>query len=317
MARFIASPCNILKVYINIDVYNMRRTIKVGLIQQSCTGNTAENMDKLKHSIEDVASKGAELVVLQELHNTLYFCQTENTSLFDLAETIPGPSTEFYSGVASANGIVLVTSLFEKRAPGLYHNTSVVFDKDGSIAGKYRKMHIPDDPAYYEKFYFTPGDLGFEPIQTSIGKLGVQVCWDQWYPEGARLMTLRGAEILIYPTAIGWESTDTPEEKARQLEAWVISQRGHAVANGLPVIAVNRVGHEPDPSKQTNGIRFWGNSFVAGPQGEILAQADNMKEENIVTEVDITRSEEVRRWWPFLRDRRIDEFDKLTKRFVD
>lgn len=317
MARFIASPCNILKVYINIDVYNMRRTIKVGLIQQSCTGNTAENMDKLKHSIENVASKGAELVVLQELHNTLYFCQTENTSLFDLAETIPGPSTEFYSGIASANGIVLVTSLFEKRAPGLYHNTAVVFDKDGSIAGKYRKMHIPDDPAYYEKFYFTPGDLGFEPIQTSIGKLGVQVCWDQWYPEGARLMTLKGAEILIYPTAIGWESTDTPEEKARQLEAWVISQRGHAVANGLPVIAVNRVGHEPDPSKQTNGIRFWGNSFVAGPQGEILAQADNMKEENIVTEVDITRSEEVRRWWPFLRDRRIDEFDKLTKRFVD
>ena len=317
MARFIASPCNILKVYINIDVYNMRRTIKVGLIQQSCTGNTAENMDKLKHSIEDVASKGAELVVLQELHNTLYFCQTENTSLFDLAETIPGPSTEFYSGIASANGIVLVTSLFEKRAPGLYHNTAVVFDKDGSIAGKYRKMHIPDDPAYYEKFYFTPGDLGFEPIQTSIGKLGVQVCWDQWYPEGARLMTLKGAEILIYPTAIGWESTDTPEEKARQLEAWVISQRGHAVANGLPVIAVNRVVHEPDPSKQTNGIRFWGNSFVAGPQGEILAQADNMKEENIVTEVDITRSEEVRRWWPFLRDRRIDEFDKLTKRFVD
>lgn len=317
MARFIASPCNILKVYINIDVYNMRRTIKVGLIQQSCTGNTAENMDKLKHSIEDVASKGAELVVLQELHNTLYFCQTENTSLFDLAETIPGPSTEFYSGIASANGIVLVTSLFEKRTPGLYHNTAVVFDKDGSIAGKYRKMHIPDDPAYYEKFYFTPGDLGFEPIQTSIGKLGVQVCWDQWYPEGARLMTLKGAEILIYPTAIGWESTDTPEEKARQLEAWVISQRGHAVANGLPVIAVNRVGHEPDPSKQTNGIRFWGNSFVAGPQGEILAQADNMKEENIVTEVDITRSEEVRRWWPFLRDRRIDEFDKLTKRFVD
>lgn len=295
----------------------MRRTIKVGLIQQSCTGNTAENMDKLKHSIEDVASKGAELVVLQELHNTLYFCQTENTSLFDLAETIPGPSIEFYSGIASANGIVLVTSLFEKRAPGLYHNTAVVFDKDGSIAGKYRKMHIPDDPAYYEKFYFTPGDLGFEPIQTSIGKLGVQVCWDQWYPEGARLMTLKGAEILIYPTAIGWESTDTPEEKARQLEAWVISQRGHAVANGLPVIAVNRVGHEPDPSKQTNGIRFWGNSFVAGPQGEILAQADNMKEENIVTEVDITRSEEVRRWWPFLRDRRIDEFDKLTKRFVD
>ena len=317
MARFIASPCNILKVYINIDVYNMRRTIKVGLIQQSCTGNTAENMDKLKHSIEDVASKGAELVVLQELHNTLYFCQTENTSLFDLAETIPGPSTEFYSGIASANGIVLVTSLFEKRAPGLYHNTAVVFDKDGSIAGKYRKMHIPDDPAYYEKFYFTPGDLGFEPIQTSIGKLGVQVCWDQWYPEGARLMTLKGAEILIYPTAIGWESTDTQEEKIRQLDAWVTVQRGHAVANGLPVIAVNRVGHEPDPSGQTNGIQFWGNSFVAGPQGEILAQANNMDEENMVVELDMTRSENVRRWWPFLRDRRIDEFENLTRRFID
>lgn len=295
----------------------MRRTIKVGLIQQCCTGSPAENMDKLKRSIEDVASKGAELVVLQELHNTLYFCQTEDTSLFNLAETIPGPSTEFYSGIASANGIVLVTSLFEKRAPGVYHNTAVVFDKDGSMAGKYRKMHIPDDPAYYEKFYFTPGDLGFEPIQTSIGKLGVQVCWDQWYPEGARLMALKGAEILIYPTAIGWESTDTPEEKACQLEAWVISQRGHAIANGLPVIAVNRVGHEPDPSKQTNGIQFWGNSFAAGPQGEILAQAGNMEEQNIVVEVDITRSEEVRRWWPFFRDRRIDEFDKLTKRFID
>ena len=317
MARFIASPCNILKGYINIDVYNMRRTIKVGLIQQSCTGNTAENMDKLKHSIEDVASKGAELVVLQELHITLYFCQTENTSLFDLAETIPGPSTEFYSGIASANGIVLVTSLFEKRAPGLYHNTAVVFDKDGSIAGKNRKMHIPDDPAYYEKFYFTPGDLGFEPIQTSIGKLGVQVCWDQWYPEGARLMTLKGAEILIYPTAIGWESTDTQEEKIRQLDAWVTVQRGHAVANGLPVIAVNRVGHEPDPSGQTNGIQFWGNSFVAGPQGEILVQASNMDEENMVVELDMTRSENVRRWWPFLRDRRIDKFENLTRRFID
>lgn len=317
MARFIASPCNILKVYINIDVYNMRRTIKVGLIQQSCTGNTAENMDKLKHSIEDVASKGAELVVLQELHNTLYFCQTENTSLFDLAETIPGPSTEFYSGIASANGIVLVTSLFEKRAPGLYHNTAVVFDKDGSIAGKYRKMHIPDDPAYYEKFYFTPGDLGFEPIQTSIGKLGVQVCWDQWYPEGARLMALQGADILIYPTAIGWESSDTDDEKARQLGAWMISQRGHAVANGLPVVAVNRVGHELDPSGQTRGIQFWGNSFVAGPQGEILAQAGSLKEENLVVEVDLERSENVRRWWPFLRDRRIDEFQELTRRFID
>jgi len=295
----------------------MRRTIKVGLIQQSCTGNTAENMDKLKHSIEDVASKGAELVVLQELHNTLYFCQTENTSLFDLAETIPGPSTEFYSGIASANGIVLVTSLFEKRAPGLYHNTAVVFDRDGSIAGKYRKMHIPDDPAYYEKFYFTPGDIGFEPIQTSLGKLGVLVCWDQWYPEAARLMALKGAELLIYPTAIGWESSDADDEKVRQLNAWIISQRAHAVANGLPVISVNRVGHEPDPSMQTNGIQFWGNSFVVGPQGEFLAQAGNDRPENIVVEIDMERSENVRRWWPFLRDRRIDEYDGLTKRFLD
>lgn len=317
MARFIASPCNILKVYINIDVYNMRRTIKVGLIQQSCTGNTAENMDKLKHSIEDVASKGAELVVLQELHNTLYFCQTENTSLFDLAETIPGPSTEFYSGIASANGIVLVTSLFEKRAPGLYHNTAVVFDKDGSIAGKYRKMHIPDDPAYYEKFYFTPGDLGFEPIQTSIGKLGVLVCWDQWYPEAARLMALKGADILIYPTAIGWESSDTEDEKNRQRDAWIISQRGHAVANGLPVVSVNRTGYEPDPSGQTGGIRFWGSSFVAGPQGEFLAQASDSQEENLIVEIDLNRSENVRRWWPFLRDRRIDEYGNIIKRFID
>lgn len=295
----------------------MRRTIKVGLIQQSCTGNTAENMDKLKHSIEDVASKGAELVVLQELHNTLYFCQTENTSLFDLAETIPGPSTEFYSGIASANGIVLVTSLFEKRAPGLYHNTAVVFDKDGSIAGKYRKMHIPDDPAYYEKFYFTPGDLGFEPIQTSIGKLGVLVCWDQWYPEAARLMALKGADILIYPTAIGWESSDTEDEKNRQRDAWIISQRGHAVANGLPVVSVNRTGYEPDPSGQTGGIRFWGSSFVAGPQGEFLAQASDSQEENLIVEIDLNRSENVRRWWPFLRDRRIDEYGNIIKRFID
>ena len=317
MARFIASPCNILKVYINIDVYNMRRTIKVGLIQQSCTGNTAENMDKLKHSIEDVASKGAELVVLQELHNTLYFCQTENTSLFDLAETIPGPSTEFYSRVASANSIVLVTSLFEKRAPGLYHNTAVVFDKDGSIAGKYRKMHIPDDPAYYEKFYFTPGDLGFEPIQTSVGKLGVLVCWDQWYPEAARLMALKGAEILIYPTAIGWESSDTHEEKERQRQAWITVQRGHAIANGLPVVAVNRVGHETDPSGCTNGITFWGNSFVAGPQGEFVFEAPDDCETEAVIDVDMTRSEQVRRWWPFLRDRRIENYGGLTSRFLD
>lgn len=291
--------------------------MKVGLVQQANTADLRYNLQKLSENIAAVAAHGAELVVLQELHNSLYFCQTEDTRLFDLAEPVPGPSTGFYSELAAMHRVVLVTSLFEKRAPGLYHNTAVVFDKDGSIAGKYRKMHIPDDPAYYEKFYFTPGDIGFEPIQTSVGKLGVQVCWDQWYPEGARLMALKGAEILIYPTAIGWESTDTDEEKARQLGAWVTVQRGHAVANGLPVVAVNRVGHEPDPSGQTNGIQFWGNSFVAGPQGELLAVADNYKEQNLVVEVDMTRSENVRRWWPFLRDRRIDEFDALTKRFID
>jgi len=291
--------------------------LKVGLVQQANTADLRYNLQKLSENIAAVAAHGAELVVLQELHNSLYFCQTEDTRLFDLAEPVPGPSTGFYSELAAMHRVVLVTSLFEKRAPGLYHNTAVVFDKDGSIAGKYRKMHIPDDPAYYEKFYFTPGDIGFEPIQTSIGKLGVQVCWDQWYPEGARLMALKGAEILIYPTAIGWESTDTDEEKARQLGAWVTVQRGHAVANGLPVVAVNRVGHEPDPSGQTNGIQFWGNSFVAGPQGELLAVADNRKEQNLVVEVDMARSENVRRWWPFLRDRRIDEFDALTKRFID
>lgn len=295
----------------------MKRTIKVGIIQQSCTNDIRHNLSKLHRNIEQVTAAGAQLVVLQELHNTPYFCQTEDTAMFDLAEPIPGPSTGFYGELAGAYGIVLVTSLFEKRAPGLYHNTAVVFDTDGSIAGKYRKMHIPDDPAYYEKFYFTPGDLGFEPIETSLGKLGVQVCWDQWYPEGARLMALKGAEILIYPTAIGWESSDTKEEKLRQLGAWVTVQRGHAVANGLPVIAVNRVGHEADPSGQTNGIQFWGNSFAAGPQGEILAQAGNLEEENMVVEVDMTRSENVRRWWPFLRDRRIDEFDNLTRRFID
>lgn len=291
--------------------------MKVGLVQQANTADLRYNLQKLSENIATVAAHGAELVVLQELHNSLYFCQTEDTRLFDLAEPVPGPSTGFYSELAAMHRVVLVTSLFEKRVPGLYHNTAVVFEKDGSIAGKYRKMHIPDDPAYYEKFYFTPGDIGFEPIQTSVGKLGVQVCWDQWYPEGARLMALKGAEILIYPTAIGWESTDTDEEKARQLGAWVTVQRGHAVANGLPVVAVNRVGHEPDPSGQTNGIQFWGNSFVAGPQGELLAVADNYKEQNLVVEVDMTRSENVRRWWPFLRDRRIDEFDALTKRFID
>ncbi|MCD8183040.1 MAG: carbon-nitrogen hydrolase [Bacteroides sp.] len=295
----------------------MTRKIKVGIIQQANTSNLHTNLMNLAKSIEDCVAQGAQLVVLQELHNSLYFCQTENTQLFDLAEPIPGPSTGFYSELAAANDIVLVTSLFEKRAPGLYHNTAVVFERDGSIAGKYRKMHIPDDPAYYEKFYFTPGDIGFEPIQTSLGKLGVLVCWDQWYPEAARLMALKGAEILIYPTAIGWESSDTDDEKARQLNAWIISQRGHAVANGLPVVSVNRVGHELDPSSQTNGIQFWGNSFVAGPQGELLAQAGNDSPENMVVEIDLERSENVRRWWPFLRDRRIDAYEGLTKRFLD
>ena len=291
--------------------------MKVGLIQQKNTADRAANIEKLKVNIRKAAREGAELVVLQELHNGLYFCQTEDTSMFDLAETIPGPSTETFGALAKELGIVLVLSLFEKRAPGLYHNTAVVLEKDGTIAGKYRKMHIPDDPAYYEKFYFTPGDLGFEPIDTSVGRLGVLVCWDQWYPEAARLMALKGAELLIYPTAIGWESSDTDDEKARQLNAWIISQRAHAVANGLPVISVNRVGHEPDPSGQTNGILFWGNSFVAGPQGEFLAQAGNDHPENIVVEIDMERSENIRRWWPFLRDRRIDEYDGLTKRFLD
>ena len=295
----------------------MEKKIKVGLIQQSNTNDIHANMQQLKANIEDCASKGAQLVVLQELHNSLYFCQTEDTRLFDLAESIPGPSTRFFGDIARSLGIVLVTSLFEKRTPGLYHNTAVVFDTDGNIAGKYRKMHIPDDPAYYEKFYFTPGDLGFEPIQTSIGKLGVLVCWDQWYPEAARLMALKGADILIYPTAIGWESSDTEDEKNRQRDAWIISQRGHAVANGLPVVSVNRTGYEPDPSGQTGGIRFWGSSFVAGPQGEFLVQASDSQEENLIVEIDLNRSENVRRWWPFLRDRRIDEYGNIIKRFID
>lgn len=295
----------------------MARKIKVGIIQQANTEHTKDNLLKLAKNIESVHKQGAQLVVLQELHNSLYFCQTENTNLFDLAEPIPGPSTAFFGELAKQYGIVLVTSLFERRAAGLYHNTAVVFDTDGSIAGKYRKMHIPDDPAYYEKFYFTPGDLGFKPIQTSLGKLGVQVCWDQWYPEGARLMALQGAELLIYPTAIGYESSDPVEEQERQREAWTTVQRGHAVANGLPVIAVNRVGWEPDPSGQTNGITFWGSSFIAGPQGEFLYRASKDQEENVVVEVDLERSENVRRWWPFLRDRRIDEFGDLTRRFID
>lgn len=290
--------------------------MNVGLIQQKNTADRAANIEKLKVNIRKAAREGAELVVLQELHNGLYFCQTEDTSMFDLAETIPGPSTETFGALAKELGIVLVLSLFEKRAPGLYHNTAVVLEKDGTIAGKYRKMHIPDDPAYYEKFYFTPGDLGFEPIDTSVGRLGVLVCWDQWYPEAARLMAMRGAEMLIYPTAIGWESSDTQEEKDRQLGAWVTIQRGHAVANGLPVISVNRTGHEPDRSGQTGGIRFWGNSFAAGPQGELLTVFPNDEEEVRVIEIDKTRGENVRRWWPFFRDRRIDAFGGLTERFL-
>ena len=290
--------------------------MKVALIQQSKTSDIEQNKNDLEISIVEAVQKGAELVVLQELHNSLYFCQIESTDNFDLAETIPGPSTEFYGRIARENKIVLVTSLFERRAAGLYHNTAVVFEKDGTIAGKYRKMHIPDDPAYYEKFYFTPGDLGFHPIKTSVGMLGVQVCWDQWYPEGARLMALQGAELLIYPTAIGWESSDSEEEKKRQLGAWQTVQRGHAVANGLPVIAVNRCGWEEDPSSQTNGITFWGHSFVAGPQGEFLAEAGT-EPETLIVDIDMKRCENVRRWWPFIRDRRIDEFDGLTKRFID
>ena len=290
--------------------------MRIGLVQQANTADIQGNVERLKANIRRAASEGAELVVLQELHNGLYFCQTENTELFNQAEPIPGPSTESFGCLAKELGVVIVLSLFERRAPGLYHNTAVVLEKDGTIAGKYRKMHIPDDPAYYEKFYFTPGDLGFEPIDTSMGRLGVLVCWDQWYPEAARLMAMRGAEMLIYPTAIGWESSDTDEEKRRQLGAWITVQRGHAVANGIPVITVNRTGHEPDPSGQTNGIQFWGNSFVAGPQGELLTEFTQDKEEIRVVEIDKSRSEQVRRWWPFFRDRRIDAFDGLTKRFL-
>ena len=291
--------------------------MKIALIQQSNTANRTENVAKLEQNIRSCAAQGAELIVLQELHNGLYFCQTEDPTVFEQAETIPGPSTESFGKLAKELSVVIVLSLFEKRAAGLYHNTAVVLEKDGTVAGKYRKMHIPDDPAYYEKFYFTPGDLGFEPIQTSVGKLGVLVCWDQWYPEAARLMAMAGAEILIYPTAIGWESTDTEEEKQRQTNAWITVQRGHAVANGLHVVTCNRTGYEADPSGITNGIQFWGNSFVAGPQGEIIAQASNNKEENAILEIDMKRSEEVRRMWPFFRDRRIDAFSNLTKRWLE
>ena len=287
------------------------------IIQQHNSADTADNQRRLAEKIRLAAQGGARLIVLQELHQGLYFCQTENVDLCELAEPIPGPSTEFYGALAAETGCVIVTSLFERRAAGLYHNTAVVFDADGSIAGKYRKMHIPDDPAYYEKFYFTPGDLGFEPIQTSLGKLGVLVCWDQWYPEAARLMALRGAEILIYPTAIGYAATDTPDEQERQRQAWITVQRGHAVANGLPVVAVNRTGFEPDPSGATDGIQFWGSSFVAGPQGEILYQAPVDAEDMALVNIDLTRSEQVRRWWPFLRDRCIDAYSGLTSRFLD
>ena len=293
------------------------RTLIIGLLQQHNVADRTDNMMRLAKGIEDLAKRGAQLIVLQELHNSLYFCQVEDVNNFDLAEPIPGPSTGFYGELAKQFGVVIVTSLFEKRAPGLYHNTAVVIEKDGSIAGKYRKMHIPDDPAYYEKFYFTPGDLGFHPIQTSVGKLGVLVCWDQWYPEAARLMALQGAELLIYPTAIGYADEDTPDEQQRQREAWTTVMRGHAVANGLPVITVNRVGFEPDPSEQTPGINFWGSSFVAGPQGELFYRASEKEEESLVVELDLERSENVRRWWPFLRDRRIDDYTEITKRFID
>lgn len=289
--------------------------MKVALIQQSNRKDISENLAKLQENIRKCTTAGAELIVLQELHNSLYFCQTENPDNFDLAETIPGHSTDYFGKLAKELGVVLVLSLFEKRAAGLYHNTAVVLEKDGAIAGIYRKMHIPDDPAYYEKFYFTPGDLGFVPIQTSLGKLGVMVCWDQWFPEAARLMALAGAELLIYPTAIGWETTDSEEEKQRQLDAWITIQRSHAIANGLPVITCNRVGHENDPSGLTSGIRFWGSSFVAGAQGEMLAQASHQEEENLLVDIDLSRNEKVRRIWPFFRDRRIDSYQDLTKRW--
>lgn len=293
------------------------RELKIGFLQQHNVADRMDNMKRLAEGITDLAKRGAELIVLQELHNGLYFCQTEEVENFDQAEPIPGPSTAFYGELAKQLGVVIVTSLFEKRTTGLYHNTAVVIEKDGSIAGKYRKMHIPDDPAYYEKFYFAPGDLGFHPIDTSVGRLGVLVCWDQWYPEAARLMALQGAEILIYPTAIGYAANDEEAEQQRQREAWTTVMRGHAVANGLPVIAVNRVGFEEDPSQQTDGIQFWGSSFVAGPQGELIYRASDNEEESIIVEIDMEHNELVRRWWPFLRDRRIDAYNDILKRFID
>ena len=293
--------------------------MKIGLIQQHNTGDREDNKARLAEKIGQLAKKGAELIVLQELHNGLYFCQIEDVNLFDQAEPIPGPSTEFFGQLAKQYGVVIVTSLFERRAPGLYHNTAVVLEKDGTIAGMYRKMHIPDDPGYYEKFYFTPGDLGFHPIETSLGKLGVLVCWDQWYPEAARLMALQGAQLLIYPTAIGFDPNDTPDEQERQRMAWQTVQRGHAVANGLPVVTVNRVGQEQCSmvNGQCSMIPFWGTSFVAGPQGELLYEAPTDREVETVVDIDMQRSEQVRRWWPFLRDRRIENYDGLTKRFID
>ena len=291
--------------------------MKIGIIQQSCSDNIEENRRKLASGIAELAGRGAQLIVLQELHDSPYFCQTEDTACFRYAQPIPGEATQFYGKVARENRVVLVTSLFERRAAGLYHNTAVVFESDGSICGMHRKMHIPDDPAYYEKFYFSPGDLGFHPIQTSVGRLGLQVCWDQWYPEGARLMALQGADLLIYPTAIGYESTDTPEEQQRQRQAWMTIQRSHAIANGIPVVSVNRVGHEPDPSGTTGGIQFWGSSFVAGQQGELLYEASQDAEEKAIVEVDFARTESVRQWWPFLRDRRIDAYGDIVRRYID
>lgn len=293
------------------------KELKIGFLQQHNTADVRGNILRLAEGVADLARRGAELIVLQELHNSLYFCQVEDVNNFDLAEPIPGPSTQMFGELARQYGVVIVTSLFERRAPGLYHNTAVVIERDGTIAGKYRKMHIPDDPAYYEKFYFTPGDLGFKPIDTSVGRLGVMVCWDQWYPEAARLMALRGAELLIYSTAIGYALSDEPDEQQRQRRAWQTVQRGHAVANGLPVVTVNRVGFEPDPSGQTGGIQFWGTSFVAGPQGELFYEASEDEEESIIVSIDMEHSEQVRRWWPFLRDRRIDDYAEITKRYID
>lgn len=291
------------------------RLLRVGLVQQRCGEDRAQNLAESVTGIREAARRGARLVLLQELHTGVYFCQTEDTTRFDAAEPIPGPTTDTLGQLAKELGIVIVASVFERRAPGLYHNTAVVLEADGHIAGTYRKMHIPDDPGFYEKFYFTPGDLGFNPIATSVGSLGLLVCWDQWYPEAARLMALGGADLLLYPTAIGWDPRDTPAEKERQREAWVTIQRAHAIANGLPLLACNRVGTEPDPAGQTPGIDFWGTSFIAGPQGEILAQAATDEPTVLVADVDLRRSEDVRRIWPFLRDRRIDAYDDLLKRY--